>query len=580
LQSAKPKSVILGINTGHGDSSAALVVDGVLVAAAEEERFSRIKHDAAFPHAAALYCLSRAGVTAADVTTVALPGRPHGLPGMLARNALTSPVATLRRIGRVAGKARQSGLQEALQSLGVIGAAVHKVEHHRAHMLSTAVVIGPRDAVMLSLDGMGDGVSAAFGTWQDGQLRISRRVHYPQSLGYFYTAVTMFLGFPNYGDEFKVMGLSSMGKPRFMDTMRRLVVSDPKTLYRLDPVVFPLQFDARLLEIRERRPYVINLYDQAAMAAVFGMPARKPGTKVEDVHADIAASLQLRFEEIAGEVLQELSRAHNGQVLGLSGGCSHNSVWVGKIPAHSQFTDVTVAPASGDAGLAIGAAVDAAGTAVRIDAQHPALLGPDHTEVRARKFAAGDPRFSVQPVADDTQLLTWLTGELCREKVIGIFRGRMEFGPRALGSRSIICDPRSAAMRDQLNARVKHREAFRPFAAFVMWEHQQEWFEHSFYAPTMEAVFKVRPEKRGRIPAVVHYDDSCRIQSVRKDVQPFVWSMLQAFYQQTGVPLLINTSFNDSEPVVCSEDDALSCFLHCDMDHIVFDNRIVSKTVG
>ena len=573
----KKNQIILGLNTGHGDSSAALIIDNNLVAAAEEERFSRIKHDASFPIGAIQYCLKHAGIGPQKVTDIAIPRNPHLSLSTAFKNGVKNPIDFGKKLWNVAKNTKSQELLSSISAAGLSNARIHRIEHHHAHLMSVVPVLGYQDASMLSIDGMGDGVSAVLARWSGDKLNIVQRVYSPQSIGYFYTAVTMFLGFPNFGDEFKVMGLSSLGKPIFIEKMRELIATNSETLYELNRKVFSIALNDRLLEITNRIPRVINLYSTKELESILGVPPRKVGAPIEAVHADIAASLQLRFEEVANSLLQHLHNVVPGSKLGLAGGCSHNSVWVGKIPQNSPFSEIYVAPASGDAGLAVGAAVAVCEQHLQISNKHPALLGPDCDEVRAKKFNSTDSRLKERTFSDESELLTWIVEQITLEKVIGVFRGRMEFGPRALGSRSIICDPRSVSMRDQLNARVKHREAFRPFAAFIMFEHQNEWLEHSFYAPTMEAVFKVRPEKRSLVPAVVHYDQSCRIQSVRKDVQTFIWSLLERYYIKTGVPLLINTSFNDSEPVVCTEDDALSCFLHCDMDYVVFDNRVVSK---
>lgn len=572
------KKIILGINTGHGDSSAAIIVDGELVAAAEEERFSRIKHDASFPEKSIIYCLRQAGIDPSEVTDIAIPSRPFAPLPLLIRSTLREPFNTVRKASRVLGKFRGSQLINDLGGLGISQKKIHRIEHHRAHLLSVTPIIGNKHSALLSIDGMGDGVSVAFGHWKNHEIAINRRIFFPDSLGYFYSAVTMFMGFPNYGDEFKVMGLSSLGKPVYLEQMRQIICSDRKNIFLLNREVFPMTIKSIMLEVRNKRPYLTNLFDSKMLESILGVPPRPAGGPVDSVHADIAASLQMRFEELANQLLNILAADLPVKTLGLSGGCSHNSVWVGKIPQNSPFSDIYVAPASGDAGLAVGAAVAVAKQTVRISTRHPALLGPESSDVRSIKYLESDPRFVTTKIINEQSLVDHLIVQLTQEKVIGLFRGRMEFGPRALGTRSIICDPRSIHMRDQLNARVKHREAFRPFAAFIMWEHQEEWLENSFYAPTMEAVFTVKPEKRSIIPAVVHFDNTCRIQSVKKDIQPFIWCLLDAFARKTGVPMLINTSFNDSEPVVCTEDDALNCFLHCDMDFIVFDNRIVTKS--
>ena len=291
----------------------------------------------------------------------------------------------------------------------------------------------------------------------------------------------------------------------------------------------------------------------------------------------MAKSVQARFEEVANRQLHKLYHKTQLDYLALAGGCSHNSVWVGQIPKNTPFKEVLVAPASHDAGISVGAAISATGHWVAVERAHWALTGPSPSK-QTRDPIPSDAKLNRKDFETEENLASWLANELSQGKIAGLYRGPMEFGPRALGNRSIIADPRSASMRDRLNIRVKHRETFRPFAASVLWEKQGDWFEDSFYAPTMEAVFTVRKEARDKIAAVCHADNTCRIQSVTRETQSFYWSLIDNFRKITGVPMLINTSFNDSEPIVCSETDAIRCFLESDLDHLVIENRVYTKT--
>ncbi len=563
--------VTLGITCFHGDSSAALAVDGRLVAAAEEERFSRLKHTAAFPRGAIAYCLARAGLKAQDVEVVAIPGSKSANVPQKLLTALKNPAMAVAKLMRPAGEGPK--VEDMIAASGLGDARIERFEHHLAHMASVRILDPEQPMLLLSLDGLGDFVSAACGFAATGaQATISERVHFPSSLGFFYTALTQHLGFMRFGEEFKVMGLSSFGQPRYVEPLRRAITTGKGFGFTLDPEVFPLASQGVPFRVEKDQPLCERLYDVEKMTALLGIPARAADAPLTDVHRDLAMSLQARFEEVADHLLQEARKLHPARVLGLAGGCSHNSVWVGKIKARHGFDAIHVAPASHDAGLAVGVVALANGGKLGCDEPHWALLGPSQD----------DPGYEAPPApsgtvatdwADDETLQAWIATELAAGKIVGLYHGRMEFGPRALGSRSILCDPRPLEMRDRLNARVKHREAFRPFAAAVLAEKQDAWFEDAFYAPSMEAVFPVRAAQRGKIAAVTHADGSCRIQSIRRDTQPFLWGVIERFEALTGVPMLINTSFNDSEPIVCTPREALDCYLRTEMDYVVIGRR-------
>jgi carbamoyltransferase len=568
-------SVILGLSFSHGDSSAALIVDGCLVAAAEEERFTRIKHYALFPAKAVEYCLAHAQISPQQVQVVAIARRPWnawrqkiGLvlhhPQVLNKNKPPDPNAARKSLNRL------------LTQAGLRSAHLLRVEHHLAHMFSTRFLADDDNLAFLSFDGMGDFVSAAVGRISDHRLEIMARVHYPHSLGYFYTALTQYLGFPHFGDEFKVMGLSSYGQPRYLSAMRELIREVEPFGFTLNLEAFPLLERPMNFYIENAQPKTSPFFSSNFLTQVIGLPSRKAMEPLTRDHWDLAKSVQVRFEEVANHLLRQLHERAGHKAVALSGGCAHNSVWVGKIPKNSPYEKVYVAPASSDAGIAIGAAIFASQVHVTPQGHHWALLGPTPDEV------PGVPLKFPFPVLDrafknDDDLINWMVEELANEKIIGLCRDRMEFGPRALGNRSILADPRCKTMKDRLNKRVKHRETFRPFAASVLWDYQSQWFEHGFFSPSMEAVFDVKESVRSRIPAVVHVDNSCRVQSVKEDTQPFFWKLLDAFRRKTGVPMLLNTSFNDTEPVVCQSQDAIQCFIHTDLDVLVIGRKVFSR---
>ena len=574
--SAKP-SIVLGITYGHGDSAAAVIVDGCLLAAAEEERFTRIKHYALFPLQAIAYCLYHAKISASDVQVVAIARQPGAHFGKKLSLLWQYPQLYKGRKSHNSDPSQKQRLRKMLKQAGLKSAKIVYTEHHLAHLLSARFLAPSNDVALLSFDGMGDFTSVATGRPTDFGVEILDRIHYPHSLGFFYEAMTRYLGFPHFGDEFKVMGLSSYGKPRYLTALRELIREDAGFGFHLNLEAFPLLKQPMGFHIKDGQPVTEPFYNRPLLTQIIGLPQRKSKDPLEQEHRDLAKSVQARFEEVANHLLKKLHEKLPAPTVALAGGCAHNSVWVGKIPGSTPFTDVVVAPASNDAGLAVGAAIGASQVRVIPEGQHWALLGMDHSE--STKHAPDSPpaEFHEQSFSDDESLIDWMVGELTKKKIIGLYRGRMEFGPRALGNRSILADPRWAEMKDKLNHRVKHRETFRPFAASVLWEHQEAWFNDSFFCPSMEAVFIVNESCQQRIPGVVHVDKTCRIQSVVRDTQPFYWQLIEAFRKKTGVPMLINTSFNDCEPIVCTEKDAWECFNNTELDHLVIGSRVFSR---
>ncbi|MBI4404902.1 MAG: carbamoyltransferase [Deltaproteobacteria bacterium] len=569
---ASKPTIVLGISSSHGDSSAALVVDGCLIAAVEEERFTRVKHYALFPKYSVEYCLRHANLSPREVQAVAIARRPSNALGR--KIALVASHPNLLSMKRPLAKADiQKPIGHYLKQAGLKRAKLFRVEHHAAHLMSARYLADNRDMALLSFDGLGDFVSTAIGQATQSQLNVLDRVYFPHSVGYFYTAMTQYLGFAHFGDEFKVMGLSGYGQPRYLNAMRELIRETDDFGFQLNLEAFPILKNPMTFYIEKAQPKIQPFYSASLLTQVIGIAPRKVTENLTAAHADLAKSVQTRFEEIANHLLHQLFDKAGGGSLGLAGGCAHNSVWVGKISQQTRFKEIFVAPACHDAGTAVGAAIAASGVQVSPEGNHWGLLGPAETEQSLTAPESLPSHITQQHFKQDTDLIQWIVEQLCSGRIVGLCRGRMEFGPRALGCRSILADPRIASMKDRLNERVKHRESFRPFAASVLWEHQQKWFHNSFYVPSMEAVFEVSESVRSRVPAIVHADNSCRIQSIVQHTQPFFWSLLECFRKRTGIPMLINTSFNDGEPIVCTEKDAIDCFLNCDMDALVIGNQ-------
>lgn len=568
---ARPK-IILGISFSHGDSSAALIADGCLIAAAEEERFTRIKHYALFPNRSIAYCLKHGGISPKEVRIIAIARRPS--------NAFRQKFLLFLRhpnLLNLRAKPSREPLGRSLNRLGLRSMPLVRVEHHMAHLMSARYLAGGGPMALMSFDGLGDFVSATIARATKHSAEILERVYFPHSLGYFYTAMTQYLGFPHFGDEYKMMGLSSYGQPRHLNTMRELIRENDHFGFQLNLEAFALLKTPMHFAIERAQPKFKPFYSSSLLTQVLGIAPRKITENLTRAHWDLARSVQVRFEEVANHLLHQLHERVGGEMLGLAGGCAHNSVWVGQIPKVSPFKKIHVAPASNDAGIAVGAAIVASNMEVSPRGKHWALLGPELADFPLEDWQPFSFDTQSQEFPSDEALIRWLVEELNREKIIGIVRGRMEFGPRALGNRSILCDPRVPTMKDRLNERIKHRELFRPFAASVLWEYQQGWFHHSFFSPAMEAVFEVKENVRSKIPAVVHVDNTCRIQSVTFEAQPFFWGLLDAFRKRTGIPLLLNTSLNDREPIVCTPKDALECFSKCEMDHMVIGMKVISR---
>ncbi|CAA2141109.1 Decarbamoylnovobiocin carbamoyltransferase [Hyphomicrobium sp. ghe19] len=596
--------IILGLNAYHGDAAACCVRDGRIVAAAEEERFRRIKHWAGFPSEAIRYCLKEAGARLSDVDYIAINSDPKA--NMLRRLGY----AAKRRpdLGLIIDRVRNQGKRASIESElarafpgDVIRGKIRRVEHHLAHLASSYLVSPFRDVVAVSVDGFGDFASAAWGIGRNSTMSLDGRVWFPHSLGAFYQALTQYLGFPNYGDEYKVMGLAPYGEPRFLPEMRRIVLLQSDGTFALDLKYFRHHREKIAYEWSGGSPHVGTLFSPE-METLLG-PPRKSDEPLTDRHRDIARSVQAMYEEAFFHLLGRLYDRYQLTDLALAGGCAMNSVANGKIRRLSSFKRTYIQSAAGDAGGAIGAAMhvwcelagpDCNSSALTpsalsgdIDVGRPVMdhaylgLGLDNQKIarllecRADELAA--KCCSTEDVTDELDLCHRTAQVVAEGKVVGWFQGRMEWGPRALGNRSIICDPRRADMKEILNLKIKRRESFRPFAPSIQREHVAEWFEEDDDVPFMMQVFQIRESKRCMIPAVTHVDGSGRLQTVYKQTNPRYWNLIDAFRALTGVPMVLNTSFNENEPVVCRPEEALDCFLRTDMDVLVLGDWVVRR---
>lgn len=596
--------VILGLNAYHGDASACLVRDGEVVAAAEEERFRRIKHWAGFPSEAIRYCLAEGNVSLADIEHVAVNSDPKA-------NFFKKMNYALRRrpdlgliLDRVRNQAKRQSIERELDAAfpGIaFKGKVHRVEHHLAHLASCFLVSPFNEATVVSVDGFGDFSSAAWGIGRGNDIDVEGRAYFPHSLGVFYQALTQYIGFPHYGDEYKVMGLAPYGEPTHLSEMRKIVRLLDGGTFALDMAYFRHHHAKIPYEWQGGSPHVGTLFSPA-LEQLLG-PARGNDEPLEQRHKNMARSIQAMYEEAFFHLLEALHTHHKLDSITLAGGCAMNSVANGKIRRQSPFKRVYIQSAAGDAGGAIGAAVHIwhrlGGTGITTSgAKSSALAGDvlisrwvmDHAYLgpgcnvdevdkllneRTADLAAGGCR--VERIEDEAALCRQTAEAVARGEVVGWFQGRMEWGPRALGNRSILCDPRRADMKDILNIKIKRRESFRPFAPSILREHVAEWFEEEDDVPFMMQVFQIRAEKRPSIPAVTHVDGSGRLQTVHRETNPRYHRLIEAFHDITGVPMLLNTSFNENEPVVCRPQEALDCFLRTRMDVLVLGDSVVTR---
>lgn len=573
-------SSILGINAYHGDASAALVVDGQLVAAVEEERFNRIKHWAGFPAESIRWCLQQGGINPSDLQHVALSFNPRA--NLLKRLAFVarnrpSPRAILDRLKR---QGKTLGLREQFAEAVRLPAAelkaqFHRIEHHQTHVAAGFLISPFEQAAVLSVDGMGDFTSTLTAMAGGNQWQELTRVWFPHSIGFLYSAITMYLGFPYYGDEYKVMGLAPYGEPEFADFFRRLIRPHGDG-FELNLDYFTHHKEGIRMSWNDGAP-VVEPFHSEKLVRDLG-PMRQAGDPMTSRHDNIAKSLQVVTEEILMHLLNRLHEQTKCPNVCLTGGVAMNSVANGKITRETPFENVYLPAGAADNGTSFGAAFYVANRVLnqpRSFVQNHAYWGCESSDEECRS-AIAEAGLTAETLTDDA--LYERTVDLMIEgKVVGWFQGRMEFGARALGNRSLIADPRRTDMRDIINLRIKFREKFRPFAPSILEEQVGEWFEINEPTPYMEKVFPIRESKRALIPAVTHVDGSGRLQSVSRHTNPRYHALISCFFAKTGVPIILNTSLNENEPVVRVPKEAIACFLRTDMDVLVLGNQLLDR---
>ena len=578
---------IIGINAFHADSSACLVIDGKLISAVEEERFNRIKHWAGFPIKSIKYCLEQSNLNISDIDHISINIDPKAnyLKKLLFL-AKHRPSFSLV-FDRIKKKKKYNSIKEIINEEFKdyqFNGQINNIEHHYAH-LSSAFHVSPfKEACILSVDGFGDFASTAWGYGKENDIKIDKKIFFPHSLGIFYQAITQYLGFKNYGDEYKIMGLAPYGKPNYINELKKILLVNSNGSFKLNLDFFKFHKENFNYKWEDGKVEIDNLYSNK-LEELIG-PERKKEEDLNQFHKDLAHSTQKVYEEAFLNILNNLHEKYQIDNLCIAGGCGMNSVANGKIKNQTKFKNIYIQPAAGDAGGSIGSAFAThfknSNNKRSFQMKH-AYWGTSFSEDEileclnksSEKIIYENCTF--EKVADDKNLNSTVAKAISVGKVVGWFQGRMEWGPRALGNRSILGDPRRSDMKDILNLKIKRRESFRPFAPSILREYVKDWFENDDEVPFMMKVYPINKDKRNEIPAVTHVDGSGRLQTVYKDTNEKYYNLIKEFYNITNIPILLNTSFNENEPIVSNPQEALDCFLRTKMDILTLGNYLIQR---
>ena len=572
---------ILGINAFHGDSSACLLIDGKVLCATEEERFRRVKHWAGFPSEAIKFCLEDEGISIEQVDHITISRDPkanffkkvlHSLKNSISISTIWNRLTNAKKVSSVKGElAKTFKLPES-----AIKAEVHNIEHHRSHIASSFFASRFDKSAILSIDGFGDFTSTMTAIGKGNKFDVLDEVNYPHSLGVFYSTVTQFLGFPNYGDEYKVMGLAPYGEAKYMKELEQILTLTDDGFFKLNRKYFKHFKEGVAMSWEGGSPTIESLFTPE-WEKLF-RKAREKNDELEQFHIDLATSVQKFTEKVIFHMLNHLQKKTGCENICITGGVAQNSVANGKILENTNFKNIYIPSAGHDAGTSIGSALYLYNQILgkeRLEEITSAYFGKKSSQEEIVKVLEKE---SVKyKIYSDEDLYEKVSDKLVDGGVVGWFQGRAEFGPRALGHRSIIVDPRRKDAKDLLNEKIKRRESFRPFAPSILKEAVSDYFVQKDTVPFMEKVFDIKKEKYDEIPAVTHVDGTGRLQSVDNEVSPRYHKLISKFAEKSGVPILLNTSFNENEPIVNKPEEALSCFLRTKMDMLVMENIIVER---
>ena len=580
----KKDTYILGINAYHGDSSACIFHNGKIVAAIEEERLRRVKHWAGFPIEAIKFCLKESNISITEIDHITLSRNPRANFFKKLKYTVINRFSITAIKNRLANYLKIDSIKSILaKEFNVnqksIRAKIHNIEHHRTHLASAFFASDFNEAAVLSIDGFGDFSSTMIGVGSDTSIQVFNQVNYPHSLGIFYTAFTQFLGFPYYGDEYKVMGLAPYGKvtDSLLDQVRDVVKLKKDGLFELNLDYFKHSQEGVAMTWKEGSPEIEAIYSEH-MLNVFGSPRQGGDDSVSEFHKNLAAAVQKVAEEVIFHIVESLYDRTGLKNICIAGGCAQNSVANGKLLDNTSFENLYVAPAGHDAGTAIGGALwlnhHILGNQRQKSMNH-SYFGSNFKEQEVLD-ALRNTEFNYC-IHDDATINNLVVDSMIKGGVIGWFQGRAEFGPRALGNRSIIADPTRADTKELLNLKIKRREKFRPFAPSILEDHVAEYFEKEESSLFMERVINIKKSKRSLLKAVTHIDGTGRLQTVSKKTNPKYYNLIETFFRKTGVPIILNTSFNENEPIVNTPAEALSCFSRTKMDILVIGNVVVTK---
>jgi len=572
----------LGINFLHSDTSACIFKGNNLIAAAEEERFTRIKHTSNFPINSINYCLSEARVDISKIKTISINSNPLSSLNRKIFYIVKNPKSLRLALSSLKNINKKISIRKLIQNIDQkrkFNGKIKYIDHHKSHIASSLFFSNFDECVNVSIDGFGDFASCAWGAYKNGKSKIDNRIYFPHSLGIFYQAITQYLGFKNYGDEYKVMGLSSYGRPKFIDEISKIVYSTTNG-FELDLKYFEHQKKNIIKKNVNGQLEYDNLYSKE-LINLLGKE-RNPNHLITDKHKDIAKSAQFVYEKIFLNLLNYLYKKYKIRNLTLSGGCIMNSVANGKILKKTPFTNIYIPPNPGDAGGSIGSAVTSLKRKINknIILKNYSYLGNKYSSKDIERYILSNnelKKFKIEK-NNEIDLINKTASFLTESKIIGWFQGRMEWGPRALGNRSILADARNPKIKDIINLKIKRRESFRPFAPSVLSEFSNDWFEIKKEVPYMSEVYPVKSEKQKILPAITHVDGTGRLQTVKKQDNKIYYELIFKFYQLTTVPVILNTSFNENEPIVRNPQEAIDCFLRTNMDILVLEDWIIRRS--
>lgn len=572
---------ILGLNAYHGDSSACLLKDGKVVVAIEEERLKRIKHWAGFPGESIKFCLQEEGLQINDIDFITISRDPlakfhkkilHSARNKVSFTALGKRIEFTRKINSIKSELGVLfGMQES-----DITCEIKNIEHHRSHLASAFFASPFKDSALLSIDGSGDFTTTMIGVGNNNKIKVLNSVDYPHSVGIFYLALTQYLGFNNYGDEYKVMGLAPYGKPIYVEKLHKVLKFKSNGFFELNSTYFKHAKEGVNTTWSGGEPIVAPIFSES-LVEEFGQ-VRSKNEEITQYHRDVAASVQKITEDVILHILNNLQKKTGQEDLCIAGGVAQNSVANGKIIRDTQFKRLYIPSAGHDAGTSIGSALyfyNHISNKARVQSISNAYLGSSFSTEAIKSML--DEKGIAYKTYEDDLLFDIVTDSLISGGVIGWFQGRAEFGPRALGNRSILVDPRREDAKELLNIKIKRRENFRPFAPSILREYVSEYFELEDDVAFMEKVFPIKKNKYNIIPAVTHVDGTGRLQTVDKENNPKYYNLINAFKDKTGIPILLNTSFNENEPIVNTPLEALDCFLRTKMDMLIMENVIVER---